>query len=60
MKLGMIGLGKKGFNLAQNLLLNQHQVTVYDVNPEPGRELEKLGAAPAASTIKTLSFARRR
>ncbi|QMV43604.1 phosphogluconate dehydrogenase (NAD(+)-dependent, decarboxylating) [Cohnella cholangitidis] len=49
MELGLIGLGKMGFNLARNLLLNQHRVTVYDVDPEPGAELAKLGAVPAAS-----------
>jgi 6-phosphogluconate dehydrogenase len=44
MKLGMIGLGKMGFNLVKNLLLQQHQVVVYDVNPEPGHKLAELGA----------------
>jgi 6-phosphogluconate dehydrogenase len=44
MKLGMIGLGKMGFNLVNNLLLKQHKVVVYDVNPEPGQKLAELGA----------------
>lgn len=39
MNIGMIGLGKMGFNLAQNLLLIQHQVFVYDVNPDPGNDM---------------------
>ncbi|GMK37221.1 6-phosphogluconate dehydrogenase (decarboxylating) [Paenibacillus sp. CCS19] len=49
MKLGMIGLGKMGFNLAQNLLLNKHEVVVNDVNPEPGMQLAEQGAEFAAS-----------
>jgi 6-phosphogluconate dehydrogenase len=51
----MIGLGKMGFNLARNLLLNQHEVAVYDVNPEPGTELGKLGAVPADSIGQLVS-----
>ncbi|WP_090574344.1 phosphogluconate dehydrogenase (NAD(+)-dependent, decarboxylating) [Paenibacillus sp. OV219] len=44
MKIGMIGLGKMGYNLVQNLLQNGHDVVVNDVNPEPGQQLAKLGA----------------
>ncbi|MFD2611138.1 phosphogluconate dehydrogenase (NAD(+)-dependent, decarboxylating) [Paenibacillus gansuensis] len=47
MQLGMIGLGKMGYNLVQNLLDHKHDVVVYDVNPEPGRKLAALGARPA-------------
>ncbi len=49
MKLGMIGLGKMGFNLVQNLLQHQHEVVVYDVNPEPGKKLQERGAQLSAS-----------
>ncbi|WP_127530514.1 phosphogluconate dehydrogenase (NAD(+)-dependent, decarboxylating) [Paenibacillus kobensis] len=49
MKLGMIGLGKMGYNLVQNMLQHQHQVVVYDVNPEPGKKLAEQGAQFAAS-----------
>lgn len=55
MKLGMIGLGKMGFNLVQNMLRHQHQVVVYDVNPEPGKDLAKLGAVPAAAIEELVS-----
>lgn len=44
MKIGMIGLGKMGFNLASNLLQQGHEVVVQDVNPEPGKQLAELGA----------------
>jgi len=49
MKLGMIGLGKMGYNLAQNMLLHHHEVIVNDVNPEPGKQLAEQGAQFAAS-----------
>ncbi|NGZ75088.1 phosphogluconate dehydrogenase (NAD(+)-dependent, decarboxylating) [Saccharibacillus alkalitolerans] len=49
MKIGMIGLGKMGYNLVLNLLENGHEVVVNDVNPEPGRELAKKGASAAES-----------
>ncbi|NEW07731.1 decarboxylating 6-phosphogluconate dehydrogenase [Paenibacillus sp. SYP-B3998] len=55
MKLGMIGLGKMGFNLVQNLLLQQHQVVVYDVNPEPGKKLEQLGAVSTMAIEELVS-----
>ncbi|MEW9700412.1 phosphogluconate dehydrogenase (NAD(+)-dependent, decarboxylating) [Paenibacillus sp. SI8] len=55
MKLGMIGLGKMGYNLVQNLLLHQHQVVVHDVNPEPGKKLAGLGAEFAASIDEVIS-----
>jgi 6-phosphogluconate dehydrogenase len=55
MKLGMIGLGKMGYNLVQNLLLQQHQVVVNDVNPEPGKKLAELGAEFAASIDDVVS-----
>ncbi|BCG56709.1 phosphogluconate dehydrogenase (NAD(+)-dependent, decarboxylating) [Paenibacillus sp. URB8-2] len=54
MKLGLIGLGKMGYNLSLNLLNHGHEVIVSDLNPEPGRQLEKLGAV-AASGIAELT-----
>ena len=47
MKLGMIGLGKMGYNLTLNLLDHGHQVVAYDVNPAPAKELAEKGAIPA-------------
>jgi len=54
LKVGMIGLGKMGFNLVRNLLLHEHQVVTYDVNPEPGKQLAELGAE-SAETIEQLA-----
>lgn len=53
MKLGMIGLGKMGFNLVDNMLRHGHEVVVYDVNAEPREKLADRGAA-AAGTIAEL------
>jgi len=44
MQVGLIGLGKMGFNLGQNLLDHQHQVVAYDLNPNAVEEMNKLGA----------------
>ncbi|WP_044641265.1 phosphogluconate dehydrogenase (NAD(+)-dependent, decarboxylating) [Risungbinella massiliensis] len=55
MKLGMIGLGKMGYNLALNLLDHQHQVVTYDVHPEPVQDLEKKGATPAYTIQEVVS-----
>lgn len=53
MKLGMIGLGKMGYNLTENLLDHDHKVVAFDVNPEPARQLAQRGAVPAV-TIEEL------
>jgi 6-phosphogluconate dehydrogenase len=52
-KLGMIGLGKMGYNLVLNLIEHGHEIVVSDINPEKGVQLEKHGAT-AASTIEGL------
>ncbi|AIQ66342.1 phosphogluconate dehydrogenase (NAD(+)-dependent, decarboxylating) [Paenibacillus graminis] len=49
MKLGMIGLGKMGFNLALNLLNHGHDLVVSDIHPQKGLELAERGALPASS-----------
>jgi 6-phosphogluconate dehydrogenase len=46
-KLGMIGLGKMGANLVLNLLNHDHEVAVYDANPEAAKKLAEMGATPA-------------
>jgi 6-phosphogluconate dehydrogenase len=61
MKLGMIGLGKMGYNLVENLLDHNHEVVAFDVNPAPAQELAKRGATPAATIeelVKNLSAPR--
>jgi len=53
MKLGMIGLGKMGYNLVQNLLDHKHEVVVNDVSKEQVDSLKNLGAS-AAYTIEEM------
>ncbi|WP_025679600.1 phosphogluconate dehydrogenase (NAD(+)-dependent, decarboxylating) [Paenibacillus massiliensis] len=43
MKVGLVGLGKMGFNLAQNLIDNQHHVVAFDVNTIAVEEVNKHG-----------------
>ncbi|WP_019910565.1 phosphogluconate dehydrogenase (NAD(+)-dependent, decarboxylating) [Paenibacillus sp. HW567] len=49
MKVGLIGLGKMGFNLGQNLLEHGHEVVAFDVNSTAVAELEAKGATGAES-----------
>ncbi|WP_238651514.1 phosphogluconate dehydrogenase (NAD(+)-dependent, decarboxylating) [Paenibacillus piscarius] len=49
MKVGLIGLGKMGLNLGQNLLEHDHEVVAYDVNAAAVQELAGRGASGAGS-----------
>ncbi|WP_462413253.1 phosphogluconate dehydrogenase (NAD(+)-dependent, decarboxylating) [Neobacillus sp. Marseille-QA0830] len=49
MKLGLIGLGKMGFNLGQNLIEHNHEVVAFDVNPGAVEEMKKYGAKGVSS-----------
>jgi 6-phosphogluconate dehydrogenase len=49
MTLGFIGLGKMGHNMVHRLLINGHQVVVWDRSLEAIKEVEKLGAQGADS-----------
>ncbi|MCR8927154.1 decarboxylating 6-phosphogluconate dehydrogenase [Priestia megaterium] len=53
MKIGLIGLGKMGYNLSLNLMDNHHEVVAYDVNKEA---VEKLSneRATGAFTVEEL------
>ncbi|RKL65568.1 6-phosphogluconate dehydrogenase (decarboxylating) [Salipaludibacillus neizhouensis] len=55
MKIGMIGLGKMGYNLAQNLLDHKHEVVANDVNRESVKGLSKYGAIPAYSVEEVVN-----
>jgi 6-phosphogluconate dehydrogenase len=44
MKLGMIGLGRMGFNMTQRLLEHHHDVVVFDLNPESVARAGEKGA----------------
>src|SRR5215470_3808116 len=45
--IGFIGLGRMGRPMASNLCKKGFELVVYDVNPQPVRELESLGARAA-------------
>ena len=49
MKLGIVGLGRMGGNMAQRLLRGGHDLVVYDPNPEAVEAQASAGAAGAAS-----------
>jgi len=49
MKVGLIGLGKMGLNLGQNLIEHNHEVVAFDVNPSAVEEMKKYGAAGVES-----------
>ncbi|WP_430389814.1 phosphogluconate dehydrogenase (NAD(+)-dependent, decarboxylating) [Dyella sp. 20L07] len=49
MKLGMIGLGRMGANMAQRLMGGGHQLVGFDAKPEARKELENKGAVSADS-----------
>ncbi|MBT3319479.1 MAG: decarboxylating 6-phosphogluconate dehydrogenase [Clostridia bacterium] len=49
MKIGMVGLGKMGFNLTLNLLDHGHEVVAYDTAPNKTQSAQKHGATGAHS-----------
>lgn len=49
MRIGLIGLGKMGFNLSLNLIGHHHEVVAYDVNTELVQKSADHGAEPASS-----------
>lgn len=53
MKIGFIGLGKMGLNMVHRLLIDKHQIVVYNKTREPINEAEKLGAL-AANSVENL------
>ncbi|MBW4080330.1 phosphogluconate dehydrogenase (NAD(+)-dependent, decarboxylating) [Paenibacillus sp. S150] len=55
MKVGLIGLGKMGANLALNLLEHGHEVAAFDVNRDAVTELESKGALGAGSLAQLAS-----
>lgn len=55
MKLGMIGLGKMGFNLVRNLLQHSHEVVAFDRSEEAVQLAAGEGAIPATSLEKMVA-----
>ncbi|PLS02163.1 phosphogluconate dehydrogenase (NAD(+)-dependent, decarboxylating) [Neobacillus cucumis] len=49
MEIGLIGLGKMGYNLALNLMDNEHNVVAFDVNNEAVKKISEEGAIGAES-----------
>lgn len=57
MNIGIIGLGKMGYNLAMNLLDHKYSVTAFDINVSAVDEIKKEGANGAysiAELVETL------
>lgn len=48
-KVGLIGVGNMGLGMSRNILKAGHELTVYDVRPEPLETLAQEGARAAAS-----------
>lgn len=55
MQIGLVGLGKMGFNLAQNLMDHGHSVVAYDVNANAVEEISKLGATGVLTVEEVVS-----
>jgi 6-phosphogluconate dehydrogenase len=49
MKIGFIGLGKMGLNMVHRLLIDNHEIVVYNRSKEQILEAEKLGAVASES-----------
>lgn len=49
MRLGLIGIGKMGYNLALNMMGNGHEVVVYDIMAKNTKGLDEKGAQIAKS-----------
>ena len=43
-QLGMVGLGRMGANIVRRLMRDGHDCVIYDVNPDPIKELAGEGA----------------
>lgn len=55
MKLGLIGLGKMGFNMTQRLQQHDHEVVVFDTNTETVKKATEKGATAADSLEDLIS-----
>jgi 6-phosphogluconate dehydrogenase len=54
MQIGLIGLGKMGFNLALNLRKNNFDVVAYDVSAAPRKQISAKGISAVASPSELL------
>ena len=51
-KIGFIGMGAMGIHMAKNLVKAGYGLTVYDLNPQPVKELVSVGAKEAKSSAE--------
>jgi 6-phosphogluconate dehydrogenase len=49
MRLGMVGLGKMGANMARRLMRGGHEIVVTDLNPENVKNMAAEGAIASSS-----------
>lgn len=49
MKVGLVGLGKMGYNLGQNLLEHGHEVVAFDLNTSAVEDMKAKGASGAVT-----------
>ncbi|CEG29021.1 phosphogluconate dehydrogenase (NAD(+)-dependent, decarboxylating) [Bacillus sp. B-jedd] len=55
MEIGLIGLGKMGYNLGMNMLSKEHSVVAYDVNSENVERIAGEGAKGAGSIAELVN-----
>lgn len=55
MQIGLIGLGKMGYNLALNMMDHNHQVVAFDLDKNAVERLEQAGAKGASSITDLVS-----
>jgi 6-phosphogluconate dehydrogenase len=48
-KVGLIGLGRRGMNLGKNLMDSKHHVVAFDLNINAVEEIKKYGGEGASS-----------
>ncbi|SFE86173.1 phosphogluconate dehydrogenase (NAD(+)-dependent, decarboxylating) [Thermoflexibacter ruber] len=60
MQIGLIGLGKMGFNLALNLQRNKYQVVAYDISASLVEQIATKGITPAYDLLELTSSLRGR
>lgn len=54
MKVGLIGLGKRGFNLGKNLIDHNYEVAAFDLDVNAVEEISKY-VAKGTSSVKELT-----
>ena len=54
MELAILGLGKMGFNLMENLLDYKHEVVAFDIDHNSVEQAEAVGAKGATSIQKSI------